>query len=204
MEAEPRPADLVTKALVREWVWREMERLGVARFPTPCRGRIPNFEGSKRIAARLGTLEVYRRAEAVFVGPDVVLKACRDRVLSDGKTLAYATPGMREFKEIRPGMERRDTSIRGLKRYGDALATAVSVIILGSVAVDLKGNRRKEFVIQIPVPDQRRITAQRRVHHRLAGALRRMGGSRVPGSILARPEAGRDRPAETKIPGTEI
>ncbi len=141
MKVQPRASELNTKVLVRERVWGDMERLGVARFPTPCRGRIPNFEGSKDVAERLGTLEAYRRSEAVFVGPDVALKACRDRVLRDGKTLAFATPGMREFKELRPEMKKRDTSIRGLKRYGDSLATAVSVIILGSVAVDLKGNR---------------------------------------------------------------
>ncbi len=141
MDAQPRPADLTTKTLVREWVWREMERQGIARFPMPCHGRIPTFDGAKRVADTLGTLDAYLEAEAVFVGPDLALKACRDRVLRDGKVLAFATPGMAEFKEYGPETPRKDTSVRGLKRYGDPLKTPVSVIILGSVAVDLKGNR---------------------------------------------------------------
>lgn len=141
MKAKRRSEELSTKARVREWVWGEMETRDLARFPRPCRGRIPNFEGSKKTAGILSTVGAYRRAEAVFVGPDLALKACRDRVLEDGKILGFATPGMREFKEFRPELPRRDTSIRGLKRYGDPLRTAVSVVILGSVAVDLKGNR---------------------------------------------------------------
>lgn len=136
-----RPPGLDTKTLVREWVWDEMEARDLARFPRPCRGRIPNFVGSKQVAGVLAAMEAYRRAEAVFVGPDLALKACRDRVLLDGKTLGFATPGMREFKELRPEMPNRDTSIRALKRSGVPLTTPVALIILGSVAVDLRGNR---------------------------------------------------------------
>ncbi len=143
MLLKPQPAgpDLTTKDLVREWVWKEMETRDLARFPRPCRGRIPNFEGSKKAAEFLDAVEIYRKAAAVFVGPDLALKACRDQVLADGKVLGFATPGMHELKEFGPGAPRRDTSIRGLKRYGSPVRTAVSVVILGSVAVDLEGNR---------------------------------------------------------------
>ena len=143
MRLEPNAVtqDLDTKERVREWVWNEMEARELARFPRPCRGRIPSFEGAKKAAAILEVVEAYRASEAVFVAPDLALKPCRDRVLLDGKTLAFATPGMHEFKEFAPEMPHRETSIRSLKRYGEPLRTPVSVVILASVAADLKGNR---------------------------------------------------------------
>jgi 5-formyltetrahydrofolate cyclo-ligase len=133
--------ELDTKDRVREWVWNAIEARELARFPKPCHGRIPNFEGAKKAAGILGALEAFRAAEAVFVAPDLALRPCRDRVLLDEKVLAFATPGMGEFKEFGSGTPRRDTSIRGLKRYGDPLRTPISVLILGSVAADLRGNR---------------------------------------------------------------
>jgi len=141
MEAQARPPELSGKDLVRKWVWDEMEARDLARFPRPCHGRIPNFVGSKTVPDVLAAQPAYRAARAVFIGPDLALKACRDRVLADGKILAYATPRMREFKELHPEGGCTDSSIRSLKRYGDPLETPVSVILVGSVAVDLEGNR---------------------------------------------------------------
>ena len=34
------------KEKLREEIWRKLEKHNIARFPLPCKGRIPNFVGS--------------------------------------------------------------------------------------------------------------------------------------------------------------
>ncbi|HHT9119895.1 MAG TPA: ATP dependent DNA ligase [Candidatus Hypogeohydataceae bacterium YC41] len=82
----------MNKEEVRRFVWSYLEDRGIADFPTPCFGRIPNFIGSEKATERLLSLEEFRHARCVFSAPDYVLKRARDLVLSQGKTLAFATP----------------------------------------------------------------------------------------------------------------
>jgi len=53
-----RASDL--KRELRERVWRLLEERGVARFPRPVYGRIPNFEGAETAARRILQLEEFR------------------------------------------------------------------------------------------------------------------------------------------------
>ena len=41
------------KSAARQWVWDRLAAEGVARFPFPPHGRIPNFAGAELAAARL-------------------------------------------------------------------------------------------------------------------------------------------------------
>jgi 5-formyltetrahydrofolate cyclo-ligase len=50
----------VEKKRIRERVWKLLEERGVARFPKPVYGRIPNFEGAEAAA------ELLRRSEGIF------------------------------------------------------------------------------------------------------------------------------------------
>ena len=50
------------KQRIREYIWRLLEEKGVARFPKPVYGRIPNFVGSEIAASRILELEEYRGA----------------------------------------------------------------------------------------------------------------------------------------------
>jgi 5-formyltetrahydrofolate cyclo-ligase family. len=58
------------KQRLREKIWRKMEKAGVASFPLPCWGRIPNFVGAEKAAEKLRQLEEWRGAKVVFVNPD--------------------------------------------------------------------------------------------------------------------------------------
>lgn len=130
-----------SKDEVRQAIWKALEELGVADFPRPCFGRIPNFKGSREASLHLRRMGDYRRARCVFCAPDYVLAEARRIVLSDGKTLAAALPHVEKFVEMSPGSPQRDVSIRGLRRCGRPLKTPVDMLILGSVAVDKFGNR---------------------------------------------------------------
>ncbi|KXA89925.1 hypothetical protein AKJ62_02060 [candidate division MSBL1 archaeon SCGC-AAA259D14] len=41
------------KSEIRHKIWTIMEKKGVARFPRPIKGRIPNFEGAEKAAENL-------------------------------------------------------------------------------------------------------------------------------------------------------
>lgn len=136
------------KKSLREKIWGEMERLGIAVFPLPCRGRIPNFEGAHSAAGRLRQLEEWKRAKIVFVNPDSPQRKVRENALKDGKTLIMASPKLKKgFLLIRPadvkGQERFASTIRGAFKLGVEVRKfpKPDIVVEGSVAVDLRGHR---------------------------------------------------------------
>ncbi|MEM4567917.1 MAG: 5-formyltetrahydrofolate cyclo-ligase, partial [Sulfolobales archaeon] len=58
------------RMLLRNSVWKVMEEEGIARFPRPVFGRIPNFVGAEEAASRLVRSEVFRNSKVVKVNPD--------------------------------------------------------------------------------------------------------------------------------------
>ena len=136
------------KQALRERVWRELEARGVAAFPKPVRGRIPNFVGSGTAATLLRSLPTYAQARTIFVNPDAAQLAVRELALRDGKRLIMATPRLREgFILIDPeGIKnpRAAASIRGAFKHGKKTGIRglkVDLIVEGSVVVDRKGGR---------------------------------------------------------------
>jgi len=129
------------KKEVRYYIWDLMQRRKIAIFPLPPHGRIPNFKDAQIAALKMKKLPQYQTAKCIFTGPDGVLRPLRDQVLRDKKILAYATPHMKEMKMIKPEGTRIDTSIRGLIQKGERLTENVDIAVVGSVAVDFKGNR---------------------------------------------------------------
>ncbi len=129
------------KEEIRQSVWKHLEDGGIADFPRPCFGRIPNFIGSERATERLLTLEEFKAARCVFSAPDYVLKRARDLVLAQGKTLAFATPHMKALLEIGPTSKGVSATIRNMAKLGKPIKTLVELVLQGSVAVDRKGNR---------------------------------------------------------------
>lgn len=133
---------MTTKDDVRQRIWERLEREGIATFPRPCFGRIPNFVGNEAATVRLLELPEFRAAHCVFSAPDYALKRARDLVLERDKVLAVATPHIRSFLEIHPRKDKPiSTTIKGLFKHGVPLVTPVDLIIQGSVAVDRRGNR---------------------------------------------------------------
>ena len=138
------------KKLLREEIWTKLEANGVARFPLPCYGRIPNFAGSERAAERLRCLNEWKTAKVVFANPDYAQQKIRDYALLDGKILVIASPRLKHgCLVVRPedvqGLESTASTIRGAFKYGKAINAEEipkpDLIVEGSVAVDTYGRR---------------------------------------------------------------
>ena len=136
------------KQRLREKIWREMEKSGVATFPLPCWGRIPNFVGAETAADKLRQLEEWKKAKVVFVNPDSPQRKVRENALKDGKILIMASPRLkRGFILIDPakvrGKEHLASTIRGAFQFGVETQDfpKPDLIVEGSVAVDLHGHR---------------------------------------------------------------
>jgi len=131
-----------SKKEIREYVWNMMLKEKIAAFPLPPHGRIPNFVGAEAASRQIRKLDEYRKAECIFSPPDGVLIPFRRMVLMDGKILAYSTPHMTSFKMMKPGLGTPvRVSIKDLIRSGEPLTSSVDIAVVGSVAVDKKGNR---------------------------------------------------------------
>jgi len=139
------------KQRIREHVWRILEERGVARFPKPIYGRIPNFIGAEKAASRLLNLREYIDSRVVKVNPDSPQRYVRYRCLVDGKILVMPTPRLRRgFLILDPSriprrMFERASTIRGAFRYGRMVdpedVPRVDLIVVGSVAVSRDGVR---------------------------------------------------------------
>lgn len=87
--------DFETKQQARDFVWSRLEEVGVARFPFPVQGRIPNFAGAQEAAERLGSFEAFVEAETLKVNPDSPQKYVRKLALQRGKTVVVPTPKLK-------------------------------------------------------------------------------------------------------------
>ena len=145
-----------SKEEIRRRVWDELQRRGVARPPLPPHGRIPNFEGAERAAAKLFSTTEWQRATIVKVNPDSPQRPVRRRALEEGKLLLMPTPRLRrgfiilDPDRIPSSQYWKASTIRGAFRWGKLLQSAgelvanvdsIDLIVEGSVAVDLYGGR---------------------------------------------------------------
>jgi len=139
------------KDVLRRKIWTLMEEKGIARFPRPVFGRIPNFVDAEKAALRLIEQEEYQRAKFVKVNPDAPQHSVRFQVLSDGKTLLMPTPRMgKGFMVLNPHkiplrLHVSASTIRGSFKYGRQCHLGelpqVDLIVAGSVAVSKEGIR---------------------------------------------------------------
>ena len=139
------------KQRIRERVWRIMEEKGVSRFPGAF-GRIPNFVGAEKAALLASQLEVFKRAKVIKANPDSPQRKLREIALRSGKTVYMAVPRLKEercFVELLPerigGSFAEASTIKGAFKYGRKVypweMKKVDLVIAGSVAVNLKGQR---------------------------------------------------------------
>jgi len=142
------------KQRIRKYVWRLLEERGVATFPRPVYGRIPNFKGADEAAARLSETPEWRKARIVKVNPDAPQKWVRLAALRSGKIVVMATPRLREgFLLLDPrlipeSLYEKAATIRGAFQLGKKLSIdelrsmgSIDLIVTGSVAIDRKGHR---------------------------------------------------------------
>ncbi|NXU54958.1 MTHSD protein, partial [Turnix velox] len=142
-----------TKQDVREKVWSYLEASGLAAFPRPVHGRIPNFEGSQQACCSVKGLDVFNRAREVKVDPDKPLEGVRLAALQARKTLLVPTPRLRTglFNRIVPPSGASKEILRicatsqGIKEYSVPVGldgkARVDLVVVGSVAVSEKGWR---------------------------------------------------------------
>lgn len=140
---------------IRRRIWDELQARGVARFPLPPHGRIPNFVGAEDAARRVASLPEWRRAAVVKINPDSPQRILRLWALEEGKLLLMPTPRIREGfllldpRRIPANRYGEASTIRGAFRWGLPLRTPgellslgrVDFIVEGSVAVDPWGGR---------------------------------------------------------------
>ncbi|MFC5970728.1 5-formyltetrahydrofolate cyclo-ligase [Halomarina salina] len=139
------------KQAIRESVWDALEAEGIARFPFPPHGRIPNFDGAKAAAERLAGLPEWEDAEVLKANPDAPQLPARRAALRRGKTVYMAVPRLRDeecFLELDPA-ELADTdaaaTVSGMGDHGVQVAPDavphVDLVLSGSVAVTEDGDR---------------------------------------------------------------
>ncbi|NXA68316.1 MTHSD protein, partial [Mohoua ochrocephala] len=138
---------------IREKVWEHLEASGLAEFPRPVHGRIPNFKGSLQACCSLRELEVFSRAREVKVDPDKPLEGARLAALQARKTLLVPTPRLRTglFNRIVPPpgatkeVLRKCATSQGVKEFSVPVGldgkAQVDLVVVGSVAVSEKGWR---------------------------------------------------------------
>ena len=140
---------------IRVKIWDAMEELGIARFPRPVKGRIPNFVGAEEAARLLASTRIWRSSRVVKVNPDSPQRWIRLRALEEGRLLIMPTPRLRNgFIVLDPAhiprrSYREASTIRGAFRFGRIVqagdlpgsAGRVDLIVEGSVAVDAYGGR---------------------------------------------------------------
>jgi 5-formyltetrahydrofolate cyclo-ligase len=139
------------KERLRERVWDDLEASGVARFPYPPHGRIPNVAGAARAADRLAATDAWASADVVKANPDAPQLPVRRAALRAGKRLYAAVPRLRDpepFLRLDPArIDDVDaaTTVSGIDEAGVPVAPAdvepVDLIVSGSVAVDDRGAR---------------------------------------------------------------
>jgi len=138
------------KQKIREYIWNKMEKEGIARFPLPCKGRIPNFIGAEKAAGKLRQLPEYKNAKIIFCNPDSPQRPVREMILRDNKILVMATPRLKEGllildpSKIPKNKYREASTIRGAFKWGTKTYPSkikIDIKITGSVAVSPKGGR---------------------------------------------------------------
>jgi 5-formyltetrahydrofolate cyclo-ligase len=139
------------KQALRERVWDALEEEGVARFPFPPHGRIPNYAGADRAAERLAGTDAWRDADTVKANPDAPQLPVRRAALRAGKTLFMAVPRLRDadaFLRLDPAeLDDYDaaTTVGGIGEHGDQVRPEampeVDLVVSGSVAVTEAGAR---------------------------------------------------------------
>jgi 5-formyltetrahydrofolate cyclo-ligase len=143
----------VDKSTLRERVWDDLADSGVARFPFPPHGRIPNFAGAAAAADRLADTGVWADAAAVKANPDAPQLPVRRAALRAGKRVYMAVPRLRDDRpfyeldpaEIPPDEYDRAPTVSHVESYARQVAPAdlpaVDLVVSGSVAVTEAGAR---------------------------------------------------------------
>jgi 5-formyltetrahydrofolate cyclo-ligase len=136
------------KEQLRNIIWTRLEEKGVAVFPLPVFGRIPNFVGSDKAANLVRSLPEWKEAKVIFANPDSAQRKIREFALRDGRIMIMASPRLKHgFLQIDPqkvvDKEEVASTIRGAFKHGKPVKEMLKpdLLITGCVAVDVSGWR---------------------------------------------------------------
>jgi 5-formyltetrahydrofolate cyclo-ligase len=135
----------------REHVWEAMRAAHVARFPG-AKGRIPNFTGAEKAAARLASTDAWHATHTLKSNPDLPQLPVRVGALTADKVVVMAVPRLRtpepfllldpDLLEVPP---RKAASISGSDTHGRPIGIAavprLDLVVCGSVCVNHRGVR---------------------------------------------------------------
>jgi 5-formyltetrahydrofolate cyclo-ligase len=138
---------IVNKDIVRSFVWEQLDSANLVRFPRPCKGCIPNFQGHSRAANRLSKCKEYLEARTVKVNGSLAQEKVRYLSLWDRKVLLVPAGLQDGFMWEIDGNDITDKKCklaankRGLKQYGterrlrELKGKHFDLVVVGSVAV---------------------------------------------------------------------
>ncbi len=139
------------KDRARSHVWDTLQDEGVARFPFPPHGRIPNFQGAREAADLLLDHPMLEDAEVVKVNPDAPQRFVRAGLLEAGVTVLVPTPRLRGgFQRLDPANIPQDergraASLSHMDTWAEETPLddlpAIDLVVTGSVAVTRGGRR---------------------------------------------------------------
>jgi 5-formyltetrahydrofolate cyclo-ligase len=139
------------KSEARIAIWKALVEHKVARFPFPLKGRIPNFDGADRAAARLLEDAVLRSAKCVKVNPDSPQRYVRKGLLDRGTVVITPTPRLQGgFYRLDPERIPKEhywdaASMKRGGKWGERLQLnqlpRIDAIVMGCVAVTRDGHR---------------------------------------------------------------
>lgn len=140
----------------RRTVWAELVKVARpdSRFHLDFNEYIPDFVGSEEATERLLAMDVYRRAQTLFITPDNCLERLRAQIVRDGKVQIISTYGIRRgLVELRPehvpqGMEEYAVLLDLMEEIGRHISLAelkrnyrFDLIVTGASAVNYDGIR---------------------------------------------------------------
>ncbi len=139
------------KEAIRQQVWQALADRGVARFPLPPRGRVPNFVGAEAAARAIAATGVWGGAKVLKCNPDAPQRPLRAAALREGKLVYMAVPRLRDlrcFVELDPRKidhPSKASTIKGASEVGRPVhpdkMESVDLVVAGSVATDRRGGR---------------------------------------------------------------
>lgn len=137
------------KENLRNQIWDLIKENGISKRPQGDYGRIPDFKGAKIAAERLSRTIEWANSEIIFCSPDSAQKHVRELALKHNKDLIMATPKIEQGYLLIKGefMENSEekiaSTIKGAFKYGKQISKIpkVDMVVEGSVAVDMNGNR---------------------------------------------------------------
>ncbi|CAG5105045.1 Oidioi.mRNA.OKI2018_I69.chr1.g1785.t1.cds [Oikopleura dioica] len=140
-----------TKETIRNEIWDQLDINNLVRFPRPCHGRIPNFQGHQRAANRLSKCKEYLEARTITVNENDAQEKVRYLSLWDRKVLlvpASLEEGLMweiDGNDITDKKCKQAASKRGLasaqfggdrpKRLRDLKGKHLDLVVIGSVCV---------------------------------------------------------------------